>query len=68
MMERRTLLGPYEKIKGFWTSHRMDEGTVRVIEGKLYRAEDDILINTYDMLTQKDSKNISKWILLDRQE
>ena len=51
MTERRTILGPYELIKGHWTSPRVDEGAIRMIEGKLYHAVDSVL-DREDIMTQ----------------
>jgi len=63
-MKRQTLLGPYELINETWVSNRTVEGEVRLIEGLLYCAEDDILYGAYDILQQTKDRQVSKWIPL----
>ena len=67
-MKRRTLLGPYEMVNEHWTSSRVEEGTVRQIEGRLYHAVDDVLKGVYDIKTGYDNTKVSKWVPVDSQE
>lgn len=62
-MKRQIILGPYELIEDQWVSRgRIDDGTVRVIEGVLYYSITDILIGEKDICNQTADTKITRWV------
>jgi len=61
-MKRQTILGPYELIDGYWCSTVVAEGTIRIIEGSFYYAEDDILYDVPDIVICTKDRRVSKWL------
>ena len=65
MTTRKVFLGDYELIEGNWIGPVVAEGTVRLIEGKMYFASNFEKDDEYNPCTQRNGVKYSKWVQIN---